>query len=103
MFCVGEAPQTMRLDAWLPGTAMLSEGGNLKVWLQDIEGNVIWEVPYETSGSITTPVFSTTFAYDGTSIPLQLVASADVPEPGSMLAMFSGLVGLVGFGIRRRK
>lgn len=25
------------------------------------------------------------------------------PEPGSMLAMFSGLVGLVGFGIRRRK
>jgi len=26
-----------------------------------------------------------------------------VPEPGSMLAMFSGLVGLVGYGIRRRK
>ena len=25
------------------------------------------------------------------------------PEPGSMLAMLSGLVGLVGFGIRRRK
>jgi len=27
----------------------------------------------------------------------------EVPEPGSMLAMLSGLVGLVGFGIRRRK
>jgi len=26
-----------------------------------------------------------------------------VPEPGSILAMLSGLVGLVGFGIRRRK
>jgi len=26
-----------------------------------------------------------------------------VPEPGSMVAMLSGLVGLVGFGIRRRK
>ena len=26
-----------------------------------------------------------------------------VPEPGSMVVMFSGLVGLVGFGIRRRK
>jgi len=26
-----------------------------------------------------------------------------VPEPGSMLAMLSGLVGLVGYGIRRRK
>lgn len=30
-------------------------------------------------------------------------APASVPEPGSMLAMLSGLVGLVGFGIRRRK
>lgn len=26
-----------------------------------------------------------------------------VPEPGSMLAVLSGIVGLVGFGIRRRK
>jgi hypothetical protein len=32
------------------------------------------------------------------AIQLQLV-----PEPGSMLAMLSGLVGLVGYGIRRRK
>lgn len=31
-----------------------------------------------------------------------LVATA-VPEPGSMVAMLSGLAGLVGFGIRRRK
>jgi len=34
----------------------------------------------------------------GAPIVLQLV-----PEPGSMLAMLSGLVGLVGYGIRRRK
>lgn len=31
----------------------------------------------------------------------QLVAA--VPEPGSIVAMLSGLVGLAGFGIRRRK
>jgi len=33
----------------------------------------------------------------------ELVAAPAVPEPGSMLAMFSGLIGLVGYGIRRRK
>lgn len=29
--------------------------------------------------------------------------TASVPEPGSMVAMLSGLVGLAGFGLRRRK
>jgi len=32
-----------------------------------------------------------------------LELSSVVPEPGSMVAMLSGLVGLVGFGIRRRR
>jgi len=31
------------------------------------------------------------------------LAPVNTPEPGSMLALFSGFVGLVGFGIRRRK
>lgn len=31
------------------------------------------------------------------------VAPSAIPEPGSMLALGSGLIGLVGFGIRRRK
>jgi len=31
------------------------------------------------------------------------IQQVPVPEPGSMVALFSGIVGLVGFGIRRRK
>jgi len=45
---------------------------------------------------------------EGGSVYLELVAapiSAPIttPEPGSLVAMLSGLVGLVGYGIRRRK
>jgi len=46
----------------------------------------------------TTNKFSMTSGTSGV-----YVAPASVPEPGSLLAMLSGLVGLVGFGIRRRK
>jgi len=38
-----------------------------------------------------------------TSLAQDWIVQASVPEPGSMVAMFSGLVGLVGFSVRRRK
>jgi len=38
----------------------------------------------------------------GSAIDLQ-VRCKPVPEPGSIVAMLSGLVGLMGYGIRRRK
>jgi hypothetical protein len=32
-----------------------------------------------------------------------VLEATTVPEPGSLVALFSGIIGLVGFGIRRRK
>lgn len=98
--------QNMIVTAWGAGTgdALLNEGGEVRVWLQYADGTMIYEFLPDVSGKQATPNFTGTIAYDGTNpIALQLVAQHDVPEPGSMLAMFSGLVGLVGFGIRRRK
>lgn len=52
------------------------------------------------AGKYTLPVFkSETPGAVGQGYILEVT----VPEPGSMIAMLSGLVGLVGFGIRRRK
>jgi hypothetical protein len=75
----------------------LQQGG---VTLVDDAGNAMVFAAGVT-GTSTAPTFTKTFAFTGQDIPIQLVAV--VPEPGSMLAMFSGLVGLVGYGIRRRK
>jgi len=57
------------------------------------------------NGTSTAPQLDWTFngataVTAGSSSPILLEL---VPEPGSILAMLSGLVGLVGFGIRRRK
>ena len=49
-------------------------------------------------GSFTAPV-----SRGGYDVIVAATPLASVPEPGSMLAMFSGLVGLVGFGTRRRR
>jgi len=66
-----------------------------------------------TNGASATPMFTKTFnnaqLLKSGYTTLKLVASVDssvppvVPEPGSFVALGSGLVSLVGFSIRRRK
>jgi len=68
-------------------------------------------VPIATStGTADSPWFKYNLAVSGnvkTSAPSDYgkgyILSLEIPEPGSMVAMLSGLVGLVGFGIRRRR
>lgn len=105
---------TCRLDAWVGATgkldspdykAELYEGTwTAQQCLNGQAGTPIWSAPHNSSGSSSSP------QYSQSPIPMGLnqdkyytVAIMTVPEPGSMVALFSGLVGLVGFGIRRRK
>lgn len=82
-----------------------STGGDPDLKVKLMQGDtVLWDFAQNVSGNQDAPLFSLDFVcVDSTPINLQLVASTIVPEPGSMVALFSGLVGLVGFGIRRRK
>ncbi len=107
MYVVGDTSnQNIRLDGWMAANAnQLNEStdGDPNITLTLMQGDtVLWAVPYNTSGSQSVPTFTTQIAYTGTPIALKLVAQT-VPEPGSMVALMSGLVGLVGFGIRRKK
>jgi len=65
-------------------------------------------VPVATSaGTQDSPWFTTSLPVYKTSTPTEYgkgyILELSIPEPGSMVAMLSGLVGLVGFGIRRRR
>jgi len=64
---------------------------------------VIYRFDPDVNGTSTAPQFTKIFDYSGSPIALQLKMEPIIPEPGSMVAVLSGLVGLVGFGIRRRK
>lgn len=91
----------VRVDVWVASEIDPSTDGDPDLLVQLFKGSeLIWTAPYGVKSNSKAPMFS--FVVDA-GTELQLVASTIVPEPGSMVALFSGLVGLVGFGIRRRK
>jgi len=57
------------------------------------------------NGTSTTPMFTATFPIEaGALLPNFFTLKREpIPEPGSMLALASGLVGLAGFAVRRRR
>lgn len=100
MYINGGTTGTITLKGWVPA-AMKIDDPMLVVQLRQ-GNNVLFTFTPGSSGAASAPQYTGTFDFNGTPIPLQLVATV-VPEPGSILALASGLVGLVGFGIRRRK
>lgn len=95
------------VKAWIPVAAKIdpsTEGDPDLVVQLKMGDTVLYTFAVGSSGTSAAPNWSYTFPYRAEGYDLQLVASAPlIPEPGSILALASGLVGLVGFGIRRRK
>ncbi len=100
-------------DSWSPTTTfnlyyaspVALPGGDWKLTLSNGETTYVLPNP-PTNGGTTASFY--TFATGLTMNPGEsawtlTMEESVVPEPGSMLAMLSGLVGLAGFGIRRRK
>jgi len=128
---VTTGPSTWLLEAWAP-SAFEGSAITLRLWGTTASTNKptgTWTVtkvydpvlnswartPLGTincntitsAGSTASPWFMTTLTLSKTDAPYTAtngyLIELSIPEPGSMLAMLSGLVGLVGFGIRRRR
>jgi hypothetical protein len=119
-----EATKTWNIHAWLVGADGATKTAGvvtITAWLAgaDLDGTVAvsvqglgadWAAPLNTTtatrGTVSAPLMTWTANYDGINdVQFQVNASTvtTIPEPGSILALASGLVGLIGFGIRRRK
>lgn len=105
----GQASGTLTIKAWVPSTAKITSP-DFYVALYDRvvtaenykSVNPVWVAPHNASGSSSAPQYTAVVPVNG-QLQYTLLCSTEIPEPGSMVAVLSGLVGLVGFGIRRRK
>jgi len=105
----GQSAGTLTIKAWVSSSGKITSP-DFYVALYDgvvTAGNYksakpVWVAPLNASGSSTAPQYTAVVSVDGYK-RYTLVCSTQIPEPGSMAAVLSGLVGLVGFGIRRRK
>lgn len=114
----GAATSNAKLTAWMTSTGKIdSDDYTVQLWngawtAQQIKsgaaGTALWTAPKGASGTSTSPQFTSAIFSLGTNEVKYytmsiMTTTTPVPEPGTMAAMLSGLVGLVGFGIRRRK
>ena len=70
------------------------------IWVLKVNGQVVMQ---DTGATINDPEFRRVVNLGSNAPHGSLVEFEVIPEPGTMVALGSGLVGLVGFAIRRRK
>jgi len=110
----GGAAGTCTLKAWMTSTGKIDSADyHVKLYagtwtaqdcLSGAAGTALWQAPIGTSGTSSSPQFTQSgIAMDAQAVRFYTVTICTIPEPSSMVALFNGLVGLVGFGIRRRK
>ncbi len=101
----------IKLTGWNPtGTYDLPEGKLMKLSVPALGWSYVFDGT--SNGSSSAPIFTFVInnaqQYKGLANALDVrlepfVSEPPIPEPGSIVALASGLVGLVGFGIRRKK
>ncbi len=128
-FVAAPGPAAYILQAWA-GTDYVGDVINIRVWAnttattlpsagwalyklydpitQEWGKTKLGTIPVAaTAGSIASPWFKVDVPVFRTGNPLGAgqgyILSMEIPEPGSVVAVLSGLVGLVGFGIRRKR
>ncbi len=102
MYINGGGAQTMTLKGWVPAARKLDGTDTIVELYQG--STLLWKVVPGQTGSSAAANYTGTFYYNNEPISLQLLAYVvPVPEPGSIVAMLTGMVGFAGYAIRRRK
>lgn len=102
----GGAAGTFKITGWVASGANTINGDTIVELWKVGDKDPLYTFKSGDAGTASAPLF-TSQAFDiaaNQALNFQLRAyTPAVPEPGSLVAMLSGLVGLVGFGVRRRK